>query len=287
VVYVSGWARDVVERERAIQPRESTVVWNGLPDLSPKAPKARSEMRTALGLADGELALVNVGTLEPRKNQAGLVDLFADVAAEFPRARLLLIGDGPHRSVVEARVAERKLQDKVRFLGMRRDVPAILAAADMYVHFAIAENCPVVLIEAARAGLPIAAAPVGGVPELMRELGSDVNLDLANPAASLQGLRQLLSDAARRNVLGDLARQNFVRRFTRDAMVRQYLAALEGGTGMDPCPGPGRCREPSGTKEVRPESGSTRRTYSDHGHEYMPVPDTNPNRTAQLMSSKP
>jgi glycosyltransferase involved in cell wall biosynthesis len=226
VVYVSGWARDVVEIERGVRPRSSTVIWNGLPDASVDTAN-RFAQRAMLGLGDDDLALVNVGTLEPRKNQAGLVDLFADVAARFPQARLLLVGDGPHRPIVEERIRERGLEAKVKLLGMRRDVPSILSAADVYVHFATAENCPVVLIEAARAGLPMAAAPVGGVPELLRELGSGVELNLTDRAASLRALRPLLESTERRTDLGRRARASFERRFTRDAMVKQYMSVFE------------------------------------------------------------
>jgi glycosyltransferase involved in cell wall biosynthesis len=226
VVYVSGWARDVVEIERGVRPRSSCVIWNGLPDTA-KDDDVRPAQRAMLGIGDDELALVNVGTLEPRKNQAGLVDLFADVAAAFPQARLLLVGDGPLRSGVEQRVHDRGLQAKVKLLGMRRDVPAILNDADIYVHFATAENCPVVLIEAARAGLPMAAAPVGGVPELLRELGCGVELHLTDRAASLRALSPLLGSPDRRGELGCRARAGFERRFTRDAMVKQYMCVFE------------------------------------------------------------
>jgi glycosyltransferase involved in cell wall biosynthesis len=227
VVYVSGWARDVVEHERGIQPRSSHVIWNGLPDLRASSPQSRRTIRESLGVAEDQVAIINVGSLEPRKNQLALLDLFARIAAQSPVARLLLVGDGASRPAIEKRIAELKLAEKVRLLGMRHDVPELLAASDIYLHYATAENCPVVLVEAARAGLPVAAIPAGGVPELQREIGG-IDLSVSGDLdVSLQALRAVLHEPSARTSLGIRAREAFERRFTRDAMVRQYLSLIE------------------------------------------------------------
>lgn len=230
VIYVSGWARRVVEQERGIRPRASCVIWNGIDD----EPPARRLARQDVGVNPGDLLMINVGTLEPRKNQLALVDLFAQIAAEIPAARLLLVGDGPSRQQIAQRVASHGLQGKVILPGFRTDVADLLSLADLYVHYAAMENCPMVLLEAARAGLPVAASATGGVPELLDELGG-VPLDASDPAAALAALRPLLGDPAGRAQAGRRAHENFHRRFTRKVMVREYLRVL----GLwDDAPGP-------------------------------------------------
>ena len=77
----------------------------------------------------------------------------------------MLVGEGPDRSAIENKVRTLGLMDNVVLLGHRNDVPALLGAADIYVHYSSLENCPVVLLEAGRAALPVAAIPAGGVPE--------------------------------------------------------------------------------------------------------------------------
>ena len=221
VIYVSGWARRVVEQERGIRPRTSSVIWNG---IAPTPPPQRLR-RDELGLSADHLVMISVGTLEPRKNQLGLVDLFAQVAGEFPAARLLLVGDGPSRHEIERRIDQHGLQQKVKLLGFRGDVADLLGIADMYVHYAAMENCPMVLLEAARAALPVAAAASGGVPELLDELGG-IPLDSSNPSQSLAALRPILQDARQRSQAGCTTRERFHRRFTRQAMVREYLRVL-------------------------------------------------------------
>ena len=221
VIYVSDWARRVVEQERGIRPRASSVIWNGIAAISPEQRLRREN----LGLGADDLVMINVGTLEPRKNQPGLVDLFAQITTEFPAARLLLVGNGPSRHSIERRIDQYGLQQKVKLLGFRRDVADLLGLADVYVHYAAMENCPMVLLEAARAGLPVAAAASGGVPELLEELGG-IALNSSNPSHSLTALRPLLQDARHRADAGRLAQQRFHRRFTRQAMVREYLRVL-------------------------------------------------------------
>ncbi len=222
VIYVSNWARESVEGSRGVTPRSATVIWNGLADVSPGLLVSRKQ----LGLSDDDLVLINVGSLEQRKNQLGLIDLFEEISAEHPKARLVLVGDGPQRPQIEAKIAAKGLIDRVKLLGMRRDVPALLGAADIYVHYATLENCPIVLLEAARTGLPCAAIPTGGVPELLEQLQSGVALDPLDAMRSLNALDPLLTNPSVRSELGQRARENFVRRFTAEAMTQQYMDAL-------------------------------------------------------------
>jgi len=220
VIYVSQWAQQVVEQTRGIRTRASSVIWNGIPNSS--APRITRE---ELGLEQDDLVFINVGTLEPRKNQVGLLDLFELISKQESRARLVLVGEGPDRAAIT-----RKLQQgpkiKVTLLGHRTDVPALLPSADAYIHYSSLENCPVALLEAARAGLPVAAVAAGGVPELLQNLGG-VALHETDLSRSLTALRPMLAGAAQRRQLGAAARQGFESYFTREAMVKGYRQALE------------------------------------------------------------
>jgi glycosyltransferase involved in cell wall biosynthesis len=218
VIYVSNWARNVVEGERNIHPRASSVIWNGVAAHVPPTKLKRAD----IGLVEDDLVLISVGTLEPRKNQLALVKLFAKVAAKHPNAKQVLVGDGPSRPAIEAAVAELGIGSKVRLLGFRSDVPDILPLADVYVHASLLENCPMVLLEAARAGLPVAAVPAGGVPELLEKLHG-TPIDLENETS----LDSLLANSTNRSQSGRLARDAFDRHFTREAMIDAYVRALE------------------------------------------------------------
>ena len=221
VIYVSKWAQETVEQERGIHPRASCTIWNG---IAPHA-QASAISRSSLGMHDDDVVLINVGTLERRKNQLGLIDFFAGVARQFPAARLVLVGDGPNRAAIVDRIQRLGLGEKIRVLGRRHDVPSILPAADLYVHYAKAENCPIALLEAARAGLPIAAVPAGGAGEILEKLGGVAILPEVIDQ-SLAEIVPLLHDADLRRQRGNSARQAFAQHFALDAMINSYCRAL-------------------------------------------------------------
>ena len=222
VIYVSELVQSESSSRNALAAvRASSIIWNGIASEPGMPPISRQALR----LSSDHLVLINVGTLEKRKNQIGLVDAFAQVAKAYPQARLLLVGDGPHRDEVRRRIVDLGLTEKVQILGMRRDVPALLPVADLYVHYSSLENCPVVLIEAARAGLPIAAVASGGVPELLEALGG-IAVDPSSPQTAFQSLDPLLANVNLRGKMGQASQQAFHAAFTRQAMVSAYLKAM-------------------------------------------------------------
>jgi glycosyltransferase involved in cell wall biosynthesis len=222
VIYVSGWAKRVVETDRGIQPQSSRVIWNGIATDVDTPTVQREE----IGLNHDDRVLINVGTLEPRKNQIGLLDLFQVFHQKNPRAKLLLVGDGPQRGEIEQKIRRSGLSDAVVMVGHRTDVPVLLKISDMYVHYSKLENCPVVLLEAARAKLPIAAIPVGGVEEIGEKLGGIVRLNENDTQESARMIETLLNDPQSRQAHGSQMHAGFEQHFTRDAMVQEYLDAL-------------------------------------------------------------
>ncbi len=230
VIYVSKWAQQAAESCRAVRPRASTIVHSGIEASTPAAALTRAD----LGLSQSDLILINAGTLDRVKNQAALVDLFAAILAKHPNARLLIAGEGPQRGEIERRVTEAGLRGKVKLLGARSDVPALMALSDLYVHYSTMESSSIALMEAARAGLPSAALPVGAIPELQARLEKSVALD-TDIEASLKILEPLLSNAGLRAEWGRLAQRNFQKFFTTEAMTARFLKALGIPPGHNAC----------------------------------------------------
>jgi len=131
-------------------------------------PGARAALRRQLGLGD-EFVWLAVGRFEEAKDYATMIAAFARLIAGRPASRLLLVGKGSLQPDVEARVRAAGLESSVRFLGVRRDVPDLMSAADGYLLSSAWEGMPVVLLEAAAVGLPIVATRVGGVPEVVED----------------------------------------------------------------------------------------------------------------------
>ena len=115
--------------------------------------------------------LVCVGRLAPQKGQLLLLDAFADVAREFSRARLVLVGDGELRGAIEQRRAALGLQGRVEITGYLResDVRACILAARAMVLPSFAEGLPMAIMEAFALGRPVVSTYIAGIPELVRD----------------------------------------------------------------------------------------------------------------------
>ncbi len=152
-----------------IVPRELlTVVANGVDtDQIRNLPAgARESLRRSLGL-DGEFVWLAVGRFEIAKDYPNMLRAFARVRERQPDAVLLLVGRGSLQEETEALARKLGMGGAVRFLGVRGDVPLVMSAADGYVMSSAWEGMPMVLLEAAAAGLPIVATTVGGNHEVV------------------------------------------------------------------------------------------------------------------------
>ena len=115
----------------------------------------RDQKRRDLGLGE-EMVLIHVGRFDYQKNHAFLIDVFAQVLRVAPSTVLLLAGDGEMRTTIEEKAARLLPAGSVRFLGVRKDIPELLQAADVFVFPSHFEGLPVTMIEAQAAGLPCA-----------------------------------------------------------------------------------------------------------------------------------
>lgn len=115
--------------------------------------RQRSALREALGLDRETLALLHIGTFNEQKNQAFLIGAFARMLSFRPDAVLLLVGEGGRQDACSALAKRLRLSNKVRFLGWRDDIPALLSAADAFVLPSLFEGLPLTLVEAQCAGL--------------------------------------------------------------------------------------------------------------------------------------
>ena len=124
-------------------------------------------MRAEVGAAPDEVLFSYVGRVVPIKRLDVLVRAFARAGVGSKRSRLLIAGDGEMRPDLERLARELEVESQVHFLGYRRDVADVIAAADVAVLSSENEGTPVSLIEAAAAGRPAVATAVGGVPEVV------------------------------------------------------------------------------------------------------------------------
>ncbi len=113
--------------------------------------------------------LINIGSLVPEKNQVFLLDILQQLRSTYPTARLWIFGEGRERKHLEEKITAKGLGESVTLWGNRPDVISHLKAADVMVMPSFIEGLPGVILEAMSCRVPVIAAPVGGIPEVVRD----------------------------------------------------------------------------------------------------------------------
>jgi glycosyltransferase involved in cell wall biosynthesis len=149
------YACSQVAGEWLFKNRSVSILKNGIDiDQFRYTSEARKKAREELNLSENTIVLGHVGRFAHQKNHEFLIAVFAEFCKCDNDSILLLVGDGPLRKEVEKKVFDLKINKKVKFLGVRSDIPQILQALDLFIFPSLHEGLPVSLIEAQGAGLP-------------------------------------------------------------------------------------------------------------------------------------
>lgn len=220
ILVVSEDLGRVAVRDYDADPARIRAIPNGC-DATIFHPRDRNEARAALGIdADAEL-VVYVGRLVPEKGLRELLDAMATLAPQRPKLQLALVGEGPMRAELDAKVAADPTL-RVHLPGAQgpHEVARWMAASDLVTLPSYSEGHPNVLVEALACGRPVVATPVGGIPEVV---DADCGLLVAarDPVALAAGLRDALERQWDDGALS--------RRFSRgwDAVAADTLRACE------------------------------------------------------------
>jgi glycosyltransferase involved in cell wall biosynthesis len=182
--------------------------------------------RRKLGLANDRLIAVTVGRLTQQKGYPYLLSALTSIPPK-QRPLTLVVGDGPDRAELESSAIASGLEKDVKFLGLRRDIPELLAAADLFVLPSLWEGLPLVLLEAMAAGLPAVVTAVGGNTEVVEDGISGTLIPPGDAQALTTAVCSLLSDSFKRDRLGRAARQRFETSFSMQRFVEAHERLYE------------------------------------------------------------
>lgn len=165
---------------------------------------------------------VIVARLCPEKDHATLLRATALVMRQEPNFRLRIAGDGPCRNDLQALAAQLQLGPGVEFVGLARDVPALLKQARLYVLSSISEGVSLTLLEAMASGLPIVATRVGGTPEVVIDGETGLLVPAGDAERLAAALLQLWRDDRAGRSMGCAGRRRVQERFDVRRMVARY-----------------------------------------------------------------
>jgi glycosyltransferase involved in cell wall biosynthesis len=201
--------------------RKIVVAPNGVP-ISPLI-LASVEVRAQLTGSRGGPLVLTTARLDSQKG----LDHLVRAAVLVPDATFVIAGDGPLRSRLEDLASALGVADRVRFLGHRADVPALLANCDVFVLPSLYEGLPLSLLEAMASRRPVIATDVPGSNEVVRHAESGWLVPPANPPALADAIRRLLDDPAGAERMASAARARVEREFSIERMVRGVEAVYD------------------------------------------------------------
>jgi glycosyltransferase involved in cell wall biosynthesis len=197
--------------------------------------EAGRALRREMGIAEQTPLLGMIARLAAQKDHATLLEALARLRSLVPGVRALIVGDGPLRAALSRQAESLGLGDVVTFTGMRRDIPAILAALDVFVLSTHWEGLPVALLEAMAASRPVVASSVAGVPGVVDDGVTGLIVAHADPSALAEACAQLLRDPDRAKRMGAAGRQRVAAHYSAEQMLAGIQAQYEGllaGAGL-------------------------------------------------------
>ena len=206
-------------------PQRIRMVHHGIADITAPLPAdVRTKIRSSLDLPEDEPCLLIAARIVPAKGHDTALKALAAVRER--RWTLLLAGDhlGDLGPQMQALAQELGIADRVRFLGLREDVPALMAASDILLAPSRREALSLTLLEASACSLPIIASRVGGIGEVVQDGTSGLLVSPDDPEALAAALCSLLDQPARRLAMGAHARKRFDACFTENLMFDQTEA---------------------------------------------------------------
>jgi glycosyltransferase involved in cell wall biosynthesis len=167
----------------------------------------RAQIRAEIGATESDVVIATVANYREQKAYPNLFAGAEIVLDRCPSARFVAVGQGPLRASIEGEHARLRRKDRFALLGRRDDVPAVLAAADIFVLASDYEGLPVALMEATALGLPVVATAVGGVPEVITDGVEGLLVPAQDPHALATAIERLVTDEDLRERLATAARR--------------------------------------------------------------------------------
>jgi glycosyltransferase involved in cell wall biosynthesis len=206
--------------------QQMRCIYNGVKPMPPMAEDdlsiLRDRIRQELGLPQNSRLVITVGRLDLEKGYGDLIPIIPEVIRLFPEVRFIWVGEGEHRDALMAQVKKHGIEDRVFFLGYRRDVSRLLRSADLFVFPTHFEGMPLALLEAMAHQVPVVASDVEGVVGIMEHqqqgllfrVGDrdDLSKTLAWALQNPNSMHQLAQNAARH-----------VQAFSEERMVKETL----------------------------------------------------------------
>jgi glycosyltransferase involved in cell wall biosynthesis len=225
VITVSDFIRDETLRH-GVAPGRVTTIRNTFRPMAPVPAEARASIRAELGVPSDAPLIGIIARIDPGKGHHDTIAAFTRVAAVHPTARLVIVGDGTLVDEVQAEVAATGLGDRIRYVGYRTDIPRVLGALDVFIHPSRQDPCPLGVMEASAAGLPVVAYAEGGIAEIVAHGETGLLSPPEDVEALAASLLRLVSEPETARRMGQAGRERIATQFRPEAAGEAFAAVM-------------------------------------------------------------
>jgi glycosyltransferase involved in cell wall biosynthesis len=215
IICVSQYDHDLAERFHIAHSKRLTTIHNGVPDTPLRSRPAQIPVK-----------IVMTARFQEPKDQSTLIHAFSVVDKRTP-AELVFVGSGPFLPQCQQLAREVGAAERIHFLGDRNDVDKVLEEAQIFVLLSRYEGLPISILEAMRAGLPVIATHVGGVPELIESGQTGFLVPSSDAQSVTECLSTLIANPELRAAMGNRGRQKYLDQFTLAMMIEKTAAVYQ------------------------------------------------------------
>ncbi len=224
VIAVSSSVAEYMTTAGRLAGPKMVVVHYGIEDIREPDPDAVVRARIGFGIGMNDPLVLCVARLDPQKGHETLIHAWKSVSAHSPSARLVLaggtqLGDDDYAQGLKRLASSLGIAAKVIFAGVRRDVTDLMAACNVLAMSSRWEGFGIVFLEAMRAGRPVVATTVGGIPEVVVGGESGLLVRPDDPQELASALIRLIDDRGMAKDMGDQGRLRFEQRFMAEQML--------------------------------------------------------------------
>ncbi len=228
VIVPSQALKSQITRHGYISADDVEVIPIGIPDTTvADRDEMRQQFRTRLNIPQNANVGVTLGRFVEQKGHRYLLEALASMAKDFPELHLLWCGDGPLVSELKSIALKYGLENRIVIAGMLNDVVPALVSADLMIHPSVEEPFGIAVLEGMRAGLPIVASEVGGIPEVVGDCA--IMVTPRDSKSLAKGIIRVLTDEPLRISMAGRGRRRFEEHFSVKAMISRlesYFQAM-------------------------------------------------------------
>jgi len=207
--------------DEGIQATRIGVIQNGV-QISNVSQEIKDRIRTELEIPLDGKCLISVGRLAPEKGHAVLIEAFSHIAAGFPSMHLMLAGGGALMDELRSQAQARGFSDRIHFLGVRNNIPELLAASDLFILPSYSEGLPMALLEALAMGIPTVCTAVGGIPTVIQDSKTGRLVPPNDPVIMAKVIAELLNDESQCQKLSQAGKLLIEEKYSVESMCRKY-----------------------------------------------------------------